>query len=305
MFEQRGCHFLHRLDLRLVCSNAPVAQKLRCPGWRCVRPESMEVFSLQVRPHAFQIVLCFLRSDFVQCFTKFFGDVETIENVERCGGSFPQHFQIRWQHIRACELNTLDDRFVQDPKESLQARFGAILCNIEQSFDSGVQLVHQRQVLMATSVLDLINADRFDSTKVTMNDPVANDPMNCTVNTIPTGAKDCRDFLPTYTFGPSRKEDAIRLGLRVLAASPRHSFRDNSTGRTVHSPQCVNKEDRYRPEWNKLKPTFFQAIVTSTFLSADRADGLGTLTRQKDKFNFAFFVSVPRNVQSPFAFQRD
>jgi len=28
-----------------------------------------------------------------------------------------------------------------------------------------------------------------------MNDPVANHPMHCTVNTIPTGAKDCRDFL--------------------------------------------------------------------------------------------------------------
>ena len=90
---------------------------------------------------------------------------------------------------------------------------------------------------MATSVLDLINADRFDSVKVTMNDPVANYPMNCTVNTIPTGAKDCRDFLPTDTFSPSRQEDPIRLGLRVFAASPRHLLHDNSTGRTVDSPQ--------------------------------------------------------------------
>ena len=108
MLEQRGCHLLHRLDLRLVCS---------------------------------------------------------------------------------------DDRFVQDPKESLQAR--------------------------------------FDSAKVTMNDPVANHLKHCTVNTIPTGAKDCRDIPATDTFGPSRQEDPLRRGLRVLDASPRHSLHDNSTGRLV------------------------------------------------------------------------
>ena len=40
---------------------------------------------------------------------------------------------------------------------------GPILANVQESFEALVELIHQRQVVVATTILDLVDPNRFDA----------------------------------------------------------------------------------------------------------------------------------------------
>lgn len=102
-------------------------------------------------------------------------------------------------------------------------------------------------------------------------------PMNCTVYTIPIGAKDGRDFIPTYTFGPSSQ-----------AIAPRQLHRSDSclaATRKQRRPRC--------PQWNILKPKRFQPIITSTFFTKMLERSLFRAMRTIQRANAELYHFLP------------
>src|SRR5262245_26698656 len=67
--------------------------------------------------------------------------------------------QIRLPHVRADEGDLGDDFLAHGSEESLDGVDGSFSPDPEQAGDSDVDLIDQRQILVALGVLDFIHAD--------------------------------------------------------------------------------------------------------------------------------------------------
>jgi hypothetical protein len=85
--------------------------------------------------------------------------VKVIENVRRPRSSFSKNLQVSWPHVGTGVLNPSDRLCIEQVKETPQTRLGPLFTHTKYSFAALIQLVHERQVVMATSMLDLINAN--------------------------------------------------------------------------------------------------------------------------------------------------
>ena len=70
---------------------------------------------------------------------------------------FRSRIQVGLPHIRAHEDDLGDDLFAHGSEESLKGLDGSFLAHPEQSSDAKVDLIDQRQVLVAFGVLDFIH----------------------------------------------------------------------------------------------------------------------------------------------------
>ena len=96
----------------------------------------------------------------VDGFAQLLHDVEAVEDVDRPAGLLGQHLEIRLPQVAAhepqarCRMSS-PEQF----QAAAQAVFGSLAADPQQALAAGVDLVDQRQVVMAASPLDLVDAD--------------------------------------------------------------------------------------------------------------------------------------------------
>src|SRR5689334_57983 len=104
--------------------------------------------------------------------------METIENMECLGALLADDLQIGLPHI-GTDKNDLGGHFITDhAEESLKGFDGSFFSDPKQARNVEVDLVNQRQVLVAFGILDLIDADGIDFSKHPMLRPEGDDVLH-------------------------------------------------------------------------------------------------------------------------------
>ena len=130
-------------------------------------------------------------------------DVEPVENVQRLGTLLLDDLQIRLPHIRADEGDPGDDFLAQGGEESLEGFDGSFSPDPEQARDADVDLVDQCEVLVASGVLDFIDADGVDLTERAVLQSLGHDVFDRIEHLIPGSAKALCGFLPRKPARPT------------------------------------------------------------------------------------------------------
>jgi hypothetical protein len=117
---------------------------------------------------------------------------------------------------------------------------GSFLAHPEQAGDADVDLIDQRQILVALGVLDFIDADGVNLAQVPVFQAPSDDTFDGVENLIPGSVKGLSGFFPRKATGPAGQEQHVGLGQRAFAVSP-WDFLDDHCGAaaTVHSPHGV------------------------------------------------------------------
>src|SRR5262249_58838886 len=108
---------------------------------------------------------CFLSADLVEGLVHFGDDMEAVEDMQGLGAFFPDDLEIGLPHVRADEHDFGNDFLAHRREESLEGFDGPFLADPKEASDADVDLINQRQVLVAFGVLDFIYANGVDLTE--------------------------------------------------------------------------------------------------------------------------------------------
>ncbi len=127
----------------------------------------------------------FSGADLVESLVHFRHDVETVEDVERLGALLADDLQIGLPHVGADEDDLRGHFVADDGEESLKGFDRSFPSDPEQARDAEIDLINQRQVLVAFGVLDFIDADGIDLAEHPMFQPKGDDVFDGVENLFP------------------------------------------------------------------------------------------------------------------------
>ena len=322
-------HLLHRHDPRAHRSRAPLVQKRPSPGRALILPETLKVVPHQVRLHTLQVVPhqlahlcrllfrqvlrtlqqapprvlehfpatfplqlpCFLRTHLIELFVELLHHVKTVQNVHRARGLLRDHRHVVAPHVRTDELQPLKGTGRNRREEPSQALLRAVLGDVQQTPTLGIDLVHQRQVLVTPPVSDFIDPDRFNPLDFTVNHAPVHDPLHRPKHSVPTRPEDRPGLLPTQAFGPGGEEDSVAVRRAVLTICPGNPLDGHAAAPAVDTPHAVEEEHRNGPQRDELEPPLTQGVVLGTFATALAADRSATAVGMDVDQDFAAIVS--------------
>ena len=124
-------------------------------------------------------------ADLIESLVHLGHDMETIEDMERLGALFADDLQIGFPHIGTDE-DDLGGQFVADGgEESLKGFDGSFFSHPKQARNVEIDLVNQRQVLVAFGVLDLVDSDGVDLAESAMRQSKGDDMLDSVENLFP------------------------------------------------------------------------------------------------------------------------
>lgn len=142
-----------------------------------------------------------------------------------------------------------------------------------------VDLVHQRQVAVAASGSDLINANGRKLRFFAVNDPPANGVADTAVNPIPTGIKDACRLAPGQSPCPGTQEPFVGRCHLFLATGPLQRFGFHAALPATDPPHRVNEKHLQPQDGNKLKLSGCACIVSRTGTTTLAAAWLAVFAR--------------------------
>ena len=133
-------------------------------------------------------------------------------------------------------------------EESLEGFDGSFLADPEQAGDAEIDLVDQRQVLVAFGVLDFIDSDGVDLAERAMLQPQGDDMLDGVEDLVPGSAKCLGRFLPGQSARPAGQEEHVGFGQRAFAVAPGDFLDDDSAAAAaIDAPHGVQQEDEEIP----------------------------------------------------------
>ncbi len=122
--------------------------------------------------------------------------MEAIKDVQSLGASVADELQVRFPHVGADEADLGNDLLAHGGKESLEGLDTPFLSHPEQTSDDDIDLVDQRQILVAFGVLDFVNTDGVDPAECPVLQPPSDEVLDGIENLVPGSAKCLGGFFP-------------------------------------------------------------------------------------------------------------
>ena len=116
------------------------------------------------------------------------------------------HFEIGLPHVGTHEFDLLAQRLADHRKELREALLSTFLSDPEQSRAAGLDLVDEREVLVPSAILDLVNAESANRPELTMIQPPVDYPFHGIEDLLPAGAETQRGFFPRQLTSDSAPE---------------------------------------------------------------------------------------------------
>src|SRR5215470_11824521 len=333
MLAQHASYLLHRFDSRAQGPRTPTIQEFSRPGGRTIVPEKLEVLLEEVGTDGLQIVAqqlrqlhflflrqvlgtfqqtptgmrqhrlpplrpqspSFLGPDFVHRLIHMLQHMEAVQDMEGLSGLARDHLEVGFPQITTDETQPCRTRLPEPVKEAQQSFHGAISPHPQQSLAIAVDLIHQRQVLMALAPGHLVDPQGPNPSQFTVLQTPVHHPLHRVKDLFPGGVKDRGHLAPGKASRPQSQELHIGRGQRVLAGGPGYSFHLYPTALAVHPAQGINEENRHPPQGYELKIPNRQRVIAWARSLTPRADRTRVGARP-----YAHPQTRPPTVLSPF-----
>ena len=154
-------------------------------------------------------------TDVVEGLAEVLHDVKAVENRYRAGEPLADNVEVGFPDIRADDGNLVEEtarlllagRFLLAPvlllqfgKAVVQGLLRPLFAHPQQAAAVGVDLVQQRQIMMALTILDFIHAEGRDLVEAAMSEPIVHDILDGVVDLVPTGPEGARHLEPRQLF---------------------------------------------------------------------------------------------------------
>ena len=193
--------------------------------------------------------------------------------------------QVRLPHIRANEQNLSRHLLADHPEEALERFDGALLADPQQPNTFAIDLIDQRQILVALGVLDLIHADGKDRCQGPALQAPFNDVFHCVMHPVPTAVEAHGHFRPGKLARPMRQKQQVRLGGMLLACGPGKLLGADAAIRALHAPPRVDQKHHKSPKGNEIEHPRRQCVITRRRFLAPPAHRFRSLARPYRHFD--------------------
>ena len=142
-----------------------------------------------------------------------------------------------------------------------------------------VELVDEREVLVALLPRQFIDADRVDAIEAAMLEAPANGVLDAAEDGVPARAKPPCALHPREHARPARDEPHERVGRVRLARRPRHQLDHDAAAEAVDPTHRVHQRHGQAPERHEREVAGVEHVVAWPLLEADRAESSRPLAR--------------------------
>jgi hypothetical protein len=125
--------------------------------------------------------------------------VETVEDMQRLGAVFADEFQVGFPHVGADEGDFGNHVLAHGGEESLKGFDGSLFAYPEKAGDADIDLVDQRQGLVALGVLDFVHSDGIDLSQNSVFEAPGDDVLDSIEDLFPGSTKRFGGFFPGQT----------------------------------------------------------------------------------------------------------
>src|SRR6516162_1452441 len=333
MPAQHASHFLHGLEARAQSPCTPSIQELPRPGGRTIVPEELEVLLEQVGADGLEVIAQQLRqlhflflgggrltiqktptgvsqhrfpplhpqspgllgAHFIHRLVHMLQHVETVQDMEGLSGLTRNHLEVRFPQITADETQPRRTRLPEPVKKAQQSFHAAIFPYPQQPLALPIDLIHQRQVLMALAPGHLIDPQGPNPGQLAVLQTPPHHPLHRVKDLFPGGVKDRGHLAPGKASRPESQELYIGRRQRVLAGGPGHGFHSHPASLAVYPPRGIHEKHRNPPQGHELKIPSRQSVITWARSLTPRADRTGVGARA-----YAHPQTRPLTVLSPY-----
>ena len=195
-------------------------------------------------------------------------DVEAVEHVEGSGRLACDHLQVRLPHVAADEPQLGAALAAKRPEELEQRPGLAVLSHPQQPAHALIDLVDDREELVAPTPQDFIDADRPDPLEIAVLQTPADGHLDRSEHALPRRLERLRYLGPAHPFRPAGEEPGVRGRRLVLAAAPGHRLDYHAARGAVDPAHGVHEKHRDPPQRNELETTRRQRVVPGSRASA-------------------------------------
>ena len=206
--------------------------------------------------------------------------MDTVEDVERLSRAFGNDLQVGLPPIAGDEAHRACAGRAQPVEETPQRFLGAFTGHPQQAPSAVVDLVDDREVLVALPHGDLVHANGFDALEGAVGQAVVDDPLHRPVDDAPIRLEDRCDLGPREPLCPACQKRPLHRARTVLAVGPGDPLGHHTTPAAVDPPHPVEQHDRESPQGHELEPSRLPSSVVDRVLeSAVRTDGFAAFAR--------------------------
>src|SRR5215216_4699827 len=317
VLAERPCERLERLDAGAKGHARPVLEEPRRAGQRAITPEALEILLKEISPNGAQIdrheisqpcplgapeILRALeeeptrlgqhrrsarrtqRADLVAAglvdrFAHELHHVEAVEHVQGVSTAVAHDVEERLPHVARHEPNGLGPLLAEHVEERVEALGLAVARNVQEAPAAMVELIDEREILVALFPAELVDADRPDPIEVA----VLEAPTDCMLHGaeygVPARPEAPGGLLPRQHPGPARQEPSVRVRRRRLARRPGDHLHDNAALPAVDPAHGVDQEHHDAPERHELERAGRKRVVARSLLTAAPTDRLRATAR--------------------------
>jgi uncharacterized small protein (TIGR04563 family) len=170
-------------------------------------------------------------------------------------------------------------RSAEHVEEGVEAGGGAVAGDVKQTASAVVDLVNEREVLVAFFPGEFVDADSANAVEAAMLQAPSHGVLDAAEDRVPARPKAARDLFPRQDASPTGHEPHERMRRLHLARRPRHRLDGDATARAIDPPHGVSEDHGEAPERHEREQARRQLVVTRPLLEARRAQRTRPLAR--------------------------
>jgi hypothetical protein len=202
-------------------------------------------------------------------------DVKAIQDVDG-RAAFANDFEERLPHVAGDECNGFRTRVAEHVEEAMEAGCRPLFGDVEQTTMSLIELVNEREVLVALFPGELVDADGPNAFEVAMLQPPSHRVLDATEDGVPTRVKSASALRPRERTRPTCNEPHIRVRRVRLSGRPWHHLDRDAATPTFDPSHGIHEEDGDVPKRDERELPRRQDVIPASVRAAPRADGART-----------------------------
>src|SRR5438552_195504 len=221
----------------------------------------------------------FLAADGVDGLIEELHDVKAVEHMDRSRATLADDAEERLPHVAGNEHDGFRAFVAEHVEEGVEGCRRAVAGHVEQTPAAVVELVDEREVLVALLPRQFVDADGHDTVETAVLETPAHCVLDAPKDRTPARPEATRRLLPGQHARPARQKPHERVGRLHLARRPWQRFDGDTAPPAIDPAHGVHQRNGEAPERHEREEPSAELVVPWALLEAAGADAAGPFAR--------------------------